>query len=86
MIECGLMFYKHIPDEILFALNGQIYDNNFDIVKAWLPESFLQRRIVCTNYKTLRHIYQQRKDHKLSEWREFCECLLRELVKPEYLT
>lgn len=37
-----------------------------------LPVSYLQTRMFDCNYQTLRNIYHQRKNHKLSEWREFC--------------
>lgn len=41
-------------------------------IKALLPESFLQKRTVCTNYEALRNIYHQRKNHRLPEWHEVC--------------
>lgn len=44
-------------------------------VISLLPSSFLQKRTVCVNYETLRNMYQQRKNHKLSEWRIFCQVL-----------
>ena len=37
-----------------------------------LPSSYNQKRTVMLNYENLAHIYKQRKDHKLDEWREFC--------------
>lgn len=40
-----------------------------------LPSCFMQKRTLCINYETLRNIYQQRKDHKLSEWHEFCKAI-----------
>lgn len=40
-----------------------------------LPSCFMQKRTICTNYETLRNMYQQRKNHKLSEWHEFCEMI-----------
>ena len=39
----------------------------------WLPEGWLQMRTWTANYEVLRNIYHQRKNHKLSEWRAFCE-------------
>ena len=39
----------------------------------WLPESWLQTRTWTANYAVLRNIYLQRKDHKLSEWHQFCK-------------
>lgn len=44
------------------------------IMKQILPESFLQRRCVCMNYESLRHMYEERKNHRLPEWSDvFCE-------------
>ena len=58
--------------EILELLNDGIEKVDVNFVKRHLPESFLQRRIVTTNYKTILHIIRQRHDHKLSEWQDFC--------------
>lgn len=38
-----------------------------------LPSSYNQRRTVQLNYAVLRNMYHARKDHKLDEWRDFCE-------------
>lgn len=38
----------------------------------WLPSSWLQTRTMTFNYEVLRNIYFQRKHHKLTEWRQFC--------------
>lgn len=37
-----------------------------------LPTSYNQKRTVQLNYEVLSNIYIHRKDHKLDEWREFC--------------
>lgn len=37
-----------------------------------LPSSWMQKRTIMLNYEVLKTIYNQRKGHKLSEWREFC--------------
>lgn len=39
----------------------------------WLPSSYNQRRTVQLNYQVLNRIYHARKNHKLDEWREFCD-------------
>ena len=39
----------------------------------WLPEGWLQTRTVTLNYENLRSIYNQRKNHKLTEWHQFCD-------------
>ena len=38
-----------------------------------LPSSYNQKRTVMMNYEVLCNIYEWRKNHKLDEWREFCE-------------
>ena len=38
----------------------------------WLPNGWLQTRTWTANYETLRSMYRQRKDHKLTEWHQFC--------------
>lgn len=37
-----------------------------------LPSSYNQRRTVFLNYEVLANIYKSRKNHKLDEWRDFC--------------
>ena len=41
--------------------------------KNILPEGFLQKRTVCTDYQTLYSILGQRKNHKLPQWHYFCD-------------
>lgn len=38
-----------------------------------LPSSYNQRRTIDLNYEVLAAQYRQRKNHKLDEWREYCE-------------
>lgn len=38
-----------------------------------LPSSYNQRSTVMMNYETLSAMYRWRKDHKLDEWRQFCD-------------
>lgn len=37
-----------------------------------LPSSYNQKRTVHMNYAVLQNIYDNRKNHKLDEWRQFC--------------
>lgn len=37
------------------------------------PAGFELTARLTTNYRCLKNIYQQRKNHRLPEWREFCE-------------
>lgn len=50
-----------------------------------LPSSYNQRRTIMLNYEVLSSIYIQRKDHKLDEWRDFCEWI-KELPCSEIIT
>ena len=60
----------------LAHLNSCIDGNiPIDVLKKKLPCGFLQRRIVCTNYKTLQNIIRQRSKHKLPQWQVFCETM-----------
>lgn len=45
----------------------------FRTIKILLPESYNQMRTIDTNYECLLSVYYQRKNHRLSEWREFCD-------------
>lgn len=38
-----------------------------------LPSSYNQTRNVMVDYEVLANMYKQRKDHKLDEWRGFCD-------------
>lgn len=38
-----------------------------------LPSSYNQKRTVMLNYEVLASMYHQRKNHRLDEWRTFCE-------------
>jgi len=40
-----------------------------------LPMGYMQKRTWSGNYQVLKHIYHARKDHKLQEWRDFCDGL-----------
>lgn len=59
----------------------QMYLNTNDIkywkeLIRWLPESYIQTRTWTANYAVLRNIYNQRKNHKLKEWLQFCDWIL----------
>lgn len=44
-----------------------------------LPESYIQLRTVNMNYEVVAHMINDRKNHKLSEWHEFCDFMLSNL-------
>lgn len=45
----------------------------WNIMIQLLPSSYNQKRTVLLNYEVLANMYASRKNHKLAEWREFCE-------------
>lgn len=42
-------------------------------MKENLPEGHMQKRIWVFSYQTLRRIYFQRRNHRLPQWKKFCE-------------
>jgi len=78
-------FEHPIPDAHLVHLNELVDASDWEGVKRDLPESFLQRRIVCTNYMTIQRMARQRETHRLSEWRTFVQAILRQAQHPELL-
>ena len=54
-------------------------------IKKKLPEGFLQTRLWCMSYKTLRNLILQRRAHRLPHWKEFIRQTLAVLDHPELL-
>ncbi len=46
-----------------------------------LPSSYNQKRTVMLNYEVLANMYHSRKAHKLTEWKSFCD----EIIKLPYI-
>ena len=82
---CAENFEGEVGQWTIDKLNKFIKNGNLVAAKRLLPESFLQRRIVCLNYKVIRHIIRQRKTHKLKEWVGFCEFIPVVVSHPEFL-
>jgi len=79
-------FATRVKEDYLEYINNLIEDKApVAIIKKALPESFLQRRIVRTNYMTLQSIVRQRHNHKLGEWHCYCSHLER-LPNKQWLT
>ena len=38
-----------------------------------LPSSYNQKRTIMLNYEVLANMYKSRRNHKLDEWRDFCD-------------
>lgn len=78
-------FEGGINDLYLRFLNKLIEEGMLEEFKKHLPESFLQRRIVCTDYKTLKRIIHSRHKDKMCEWKKFVNCVLRQLSHAELI-
>lgn len=72
-------FEDSIPQEWLDRLNRYVEMKAFTALKNMLPEGYLQRRVVCTNYKVLRNMIAQRKNHKLPQWHEFIDSVVDQI-------
>lgn len=82
----------HVMNFLIDKLNvfRRLYIETNDKEYWWqmiqlLPSSYNQRRTVQLNYEVLSRIYHQRKNHKLDEWREFCDYILKTLPYSEEL-
>lgn len=79
-LECRNIYSADIVERLIEELNAlrNIYltTNDKDVWYAiiqLLPQSYNQMRTIQLNYQVLKNIYHARKNHKLNEWKEFCE-------------
>ena len=84
--SCGESHDCFSPLDILYDVISMLNICREDYLKSkskddwWqmiqlLPSSYNQRRTVMLNYEVLANMYKSRKNHKLDEWRTFCECI-----------
>lgn len=78
----GFWFPTTVLDLTIDMLNKtrELYLKTKDKKYWWqmiqlLPSSYNQKRTVLLNYEVLANMYKSRKDHKLDEWRIFCETM-----------
>lgn len=79
-------FNGGVNDLYLRFLNKLIEEGMLEEFKRHLPESFLQRRIITTNYRTLKLIVKTRGNDNMGEWKCFINCTLRGLSHAELIT
>lgn len=48
-------------------------DKVFQEIRCLLPSGYMQRSTLLLNYEVLCNIYKSRKNHRLDEWRDFCD-------------
>ena len=94
-VEDGYLSFSQLLEQTVFDceyLRKKYVETNDQ--KYWrgliqlLPQSYNQRRTVQLNYQVLGHMYFARKNHKLTEWHDFCDWALtlpyfREIVVQE---
>lgn len=68
-----------------FTNTSRLSGDELQRVKWNLPEGFLQSRIVCVNYKTLRNMFIQRESHWLKQWQFFINAIRDNCEHPELL-
>jgi hypothetical protein len=61
--------YNNLPEDTLQAVKT----NKWKTLVASLPSGFILGATLTTNYRQLKTMYQQRKNHKLIEWHWCCE-------------
>lgn len=79
-------FEDEIDKAVLDIVNYYIHEKDFRKVKQHLPESFLQRRLIVTNYQALRHMYRDRHNHRLPEWQIFCNYIKEHIAYSDLIT
>lgn len=79
--DCGypLSIAGRTVNELNCLRNAWKVANEEDKPRIWramiqiLPSSYNQTRVWDLNYQVLKNIYHARKNHKLTEWRDFCK-------------
>ena len=66
-----------LRDEYLEAGNNAMKDAIFFRIRQLLPSGYNQRYTWQANYAVLRNIYHARKNHRLTEWHDFCKWIER---------
>lgn len=68
-------------EEYIFGKISNIFPNKklvwYEVIQL-LPSSYMQKRTYEMSYQALVNIIKQRKNHKLEEWHNFCNTLLKE--------
>ena len=77
--------FKKLPDNEQKEALADLADMYIDILMNNPAGCRLTARMT-TNYRQLKTIYQQRKNHRLPEWREFCEWMRTSLPHSEFIT
>ena len=71
-IDCLKQTIKVLNLYRRFYINNKHKGDWWQMIQL-LPSSYNQKRTVQLNYQVLKSMYHARKNHKLDEWKEFCE-------------
>ena len=75
-----------LPFELIDWLNTYVCaDCSVETKKRFLPEGFLQRRIVNFNYAVFANMIRQRRNHRLPQWHYFLNKVYYALPMQEFL-
>lgn len=77
--------FKQLPENEQKEALADLADMYIDILMNNPAGCRLTARMT-TNYRQLKTIYNQRKHHRLPEWREFCEWMRTSLPHSEFIT
>lgn len=88
LLECSKIWPEHMTQEEIEEARKGLKRKYLEILYT-NPAGFELTARMTTNYRCLLNIYVQRHDHRLPEWREFCQQLLelpmfREIVEAYY--
>ena len=86
--SCNQYVDKKILDllqELIYNYNENPTNENFYKLIYNIPSGFEYTARLTTNYRQLKTIYSQRKNHRLPDWRIFCDWI-EELPYSEWIT
>lgn len=76
LLECSKIWPEHMTADELEIARENLKKKYLEILYT-NPAGFELTARMTTNYRCLLNIYIQRHDHRLPEWREFCQELLK---------
>jgi len=86
LMQWGVENFEILPSmSTLRGLQAYALTESLYKLKSLVPEGFLQRRVMCFNYKTLRNMILQRRNHRLPHWPAFLTSVLGQIDHPELL-
>ncbi len=88
MTQCNEYVSRNIIKELQWLIsvyNADPNPENYLTVLYNVPTGFRLTARMTTNYRQLKTIYSQRRNHRLPEWREFCKWV-EELPHSEFIT